>query len=257
MVDIDCVIGGWEELASRLVRDDRLSLWADQEPQLHGLQCPADLRTATCNGADPSHADAILGALIRLAARDGGDDPDAVLTIVHLLRDGLIVLRRRLSDLDPEITAVLIGELVCQIRSFPWRRRRRAYASNLLLDTKRAVLRELRPHLRSVHATAADVLLDPTDPRSVAVFDARCDAGPDTDVDTELIDVLAWAASTSVASPADLRLLVELEYGRQRGGQREAVAARYGVCERTARRRRDRTLAALQAAGADYLAAVA
>ncbi len=127
---------------------------------------------------DPRRADEVLGALVRLAAADGQNDPDAVL----LLPAPALKWRRRAGrsarDLTGDVLALVVGELTVQIRAFPWRRRTRAYAANLLLDTKTALWRELRPHRTRTFPHAGEVLVDPTDgERSARLLD-RTAPGP-------------------------------------------------------------------------------
>ena len=250
--------GDWQDLLGRLDRDDTAERWGRLEPALAGLvrweQLAADLRC----GSDLARADAVLGALVRLAAADGHDDGDAVLLLLHLLSDGASALAARLPDLAGDVLALVVGELTVQIRTFPWRRRTRAYAASLLLDTKAAVLRELLPHRTRTRPHAREVLVDPTDPRQVgALLDAPA-ASPDNADDITLVDLLAWACWTGVVGSDDAALLLEVERTRECGGDAQLRVARaWRINERTLRRRRERTLAALQQASSGYLAACA
>jgi hypothetical protein len=250
--------GSWGTLTSRLTEQRTLEGWVRREPVLFGVKDFADLALQLRPGADRQRADELLGALVRLAAADGADDADAVLVVLHLLSDGAHVLAARLSDLTGDSLALVVGELTVQIRSFPWRRRTRAYAANLLLDTKKAVWRELRPHRTRTYPDAGEVLVDPTDARAVAgVFDSPL-VGPGDEDGLDLNEVFAWAAATGVATGRDLELLLQIERNREYGGNVQVELARAcGMSERTLRRRRDRALAALRAAGSSYLAACA
>lgn len=251
----DTVAGSWAHLESRLDAAQAVARWAEAEPVLAGLTCVEELAELTRVGCDRDRADEVLGALARRAAADGGDDPDAVLVLMHLLADGVRVLAGRLADLDAagDILGLVAGQLAIEIRQFPWRRRRRAYAANLLLDTRRSVLREVG-FRRGSRVPVVPVGLS-IPPWWVAL--AKPAAGVDTPTPRmELVDVLAWAARRQVADPADLRLVWQLEQLRGYGAAAEArVAAAWGVHARTVRRVRARTLAALQAAAPDYLAA--
>ena len=142
--------------------------------------------------------------------------------------------------------SLVISELTCRIRSFPWRQRTRAHAANLLLDTKHVLLGE-RP-ARGEDGQHRDMLMDPCDPIWL-VFEASPPA-PEHDL-TELLD---WADRNDVAGADDMRMLVRLhELAGYGTASRHRVAAEFGINERTLRRRRDRTLAALQAAAPRYL----
>ena len=260
----DDVAGSWLELVARLDAAEALGRWAAREPTLAGVAGVGDLAELTCAGCDRVRADAVLGALVRWAAADGGDDPDAVLVLVHLLADGVWALAARLRDLADDLPALIVGELTAQIRAFPWRRRRRAFAANLLLDTRAAVLRDLGLGRHGWHRRG-EVLIDPLDEwRLLNIGGASevwcgwrgCFGSREPTAAEELADLLAWVAEQRLVPVADLRLVWDLESARGYGkAARATVAAAYGVNERTVRRRRDRTLAALRAVTGDYLAA--
>lgn len=258
----------WDVLAVRLGEREALREWAGREPALLAAARVEDLRALTAPGGDRGAADVVLGALVRIAAIDGGDDCDAVLVVTHLLADGVRRLARMLSDLGGDVMPVIIGELACQIRAFPWRRRTHAYAANLLLDTRAAVLVELLAAGRGHRSGVAVYPCDPgqwqwqsagplPDPRA-AIGELRAVPAAGVNDDVDLVDLLMWAVTHGVASRADLALLVDLERNKVDGsGSRWEVAAAWGINERTLRRRRDKTLAALRAAAPRYLAAVA
>ena len=250
--------GSWDGLLARLDRDATAARWGLLEPALAGPIRPDQLAAELACGSDPQRADDLLGALVRLGAADGHDDGDAVLLLLHLLSDGASALAARLSDLTGDVLTLVVGELTVQIRTFPWRRRTRAYAASLLRDTKAALLRELLPHRTRSQPHAREVLVDPTDRRQVdALLDAPAD-GPDNVDDLTLVDLLVWAARTGVVGSDDAALLLQVERTREGGGDAQLRVARaWRINERTLRRRRERTLAALQQARAGYLAACA
>lgn len=251
-------VGSWDELEGRLTDQHTLKRWGQREAVLSDLSDLVSLSQQLCAGADRQRADALLGALVRLAAADGCDDADAVLLLLHLLSDGAQVLAARIADLTDDPLGLVVGELTVQIRSFPWRRRTRAYAANLLLDTKKALWRELKPHRTRTVPDADEVLIDPTDARAVAgLFDSTV-VSPGDDDELMLTDVFAWAEATGVAQARDLGLLLQIERNREHGGNVQVELARAcGMSERTLRRHRDRALAALRAACSSYLAACA
>lgn len=143
----DTIAGSWPALIARLNVPDRgLARWRGAEPVLADVgrvDGQFDLQ-----GYRRDRADAVLGALVRLAAADGGDDQDALVLLLHLLSGMVLSLARQLADLSPDIVTVIVSELTCQIRSYPWRRRTRAWAANLQADTRRAVLADLKPRHR-------------------------------------------------------------------------------------------------------------
>jgi hypothetical protein len=248
----DSVAGSWPALVARLDAAGTMPRWAAREPALTGMADVGDLAAVCARGADRDRADQVIGALVRRAARDGGDDPDAVLVLLHLLSDGVLALAARLRGLGDLLVPAIVAELTCQIRVFPWRRRTRAYAANLMLDTKHVLWTE-SAHNRG----GVEDLLDPhSDAWEHSTGDRRA-AGRGAaaeDDDLDLVDLLMWAARTAVCPPGDLVLLLTSERVPA-GPARHALAAEFGLHERTLRRRRRRTLTALREAGGHYLRA--
>lgn len=242
--------------------------WIAAEPTLASvgsLQRLENMRGAAC---DPG-----LGALVRLAAGGDRDAELAAIAVVHQLEGGLRRLCWRLRDLSDDIEAVVVGELWRQICTFPWQRRTRAYAANLLLDTRAAVLRELQPDrdrdgqprvvLVEADSTKLDFLIGA---RSAEVHTALGSRA----TDHELVQLVRWARSCRALSRGDVELLVDLlEAGHQvdssdrctRGISSDAalrlVAERRGVCTKTVVRHRNRIVDALRAVAPRYLGEVA
>lgn len=255
MFGVDEVAGRWTDLVDRLDRAGTVARWAGREPALAGVGGVQGLADLTARGAEAGRADEVLGSLVRLAAQDGGDDPDAVLVLVHLLARGVHALANKLCDLDPsgDIVTVVAGQLVAEIRAFPWQRRHRAIAANLLLDTRRRVLHDYgvrRGAVREVPVTD-DVLR-----WWIGLTESQIPVDDDSTALERLGDLLEWAALRQVADVEDLQLLWRIEqlagYGKSAC---ERVAADLGTCSRTIRRRRQSTLAALRAAAPAYQAA--
>ena len=98
--------------------------------------------------------------------------------------------------------------------------------------------------------------VDPLDEHAIRrYFGASTLPAPDEHPGLELADVLAWARRRHIATTDHLTQLVALECHRGQGARvRASLAAQFGVHERTLRRHRDRTLAALRAAASDYAA---
>jgi len=246
------IVGSWPALAARLDGDAVLTRWATSQPALAGLTTVADLVAACSDTSEYERSNAVLLALVQLAAIDGGSDDDALALLLHLLSGLVWTLVRQLRDLSPDIVAVVVGELVCQIRRYPWQRRPRAVAANLRADTRRAVLAELRPRDRR-HPERGEFLTADGDVTRLIPIDPL---GGTEDLD--VVDLLQWAVRSGVDA-AGLELLIATERGRDlspQGGDSE-VAAKYGISTRTLYRRRSRTLSALRAVANDYLAAVA
>ncbi len=159
----DQVAGSWAGLAERISLRGKLGEWGATEPVFTGSCSLDDLLAATRGGADRAHADRVLGALVRLAAADGGDDEDALLLLLHLLSDGAASLTRYAPGHGHEAMSFVVAQLTLTIRGFPWRRRTRAYAANLLRDTKAQLLEEFVPR-RQRQAGVEVVLVDPLAP---------------------------------------------------------------------------------------------
>ena len=251
MFNDPAIAGSWPILVERLDRSGRPAEWATQAPALTGLRSVGDLPAMVAEDAPAARADEVIGALVSLAAADGADDPDALMVLLHLLSGGIHALAAKLAHLADNILPLVVGELTCRIRRYPWRRRNRAYAKNLLLDTKQALLRgELRAGLPGRPAV---VLVDPHDPAW-----RHLDATEQQNDDLDVVDMLLWAGGHGVAPLQDLLMLLDLERRRGYGtATRHRVANDLGINERTVRRRRDRAIAALRQAAPTYLASVA
>ena len=133
MFNDPAIAGSWPALVDRLDSSGRTAQWATQAPALTGLRTVDQLPALVAETVSPARADQVIGALVRLAAADGADDPDAVLVLIHLLSGGVHILAAKLAHLSDNIVTVVVGELTCQIRRYPWQRRTRAHAINLLL----------------------------------------------------------------------------------------------------------------------------
>jgi len=113
------IAGNWATLADRIDRTGRLNVWATHAPALTGLRTVDDLPAMVAETVPPARADRVIGALVRLAAADGADDPDAVLVLLHLLSGGVHTLAAKLGHLSDTIVTLVVGELTCQIRRYP------------------------------------------------------------------------------------------------------------------------------------------
>ena len=250
----DTIAGSWTALAARLDACSTATRWAAIEPTLVGLGDLDKIAAAAGQGANPTHSDAVLGALVRLAATDD----DALLVALHCLSGVVNTLARDLEDLHHDIVAMVVGELTCQIRTYLRHGRTRAFAENLRKETRRALLAELRPGVRH-HPEWGERLTDHD--HLARLTDAHPGA---RDEDLDLVDLLLWSVRAGVDADG-IRLLWATEQARSEAGvwQRAAqsvdrrVASEHGLCERTLYRRRERTLTALRSVAGDYLAAVA
>ena len=255
----------WPALEERIERSGRWSSWVANEPALAGLNGLGEVVAIAQDSADRARADGLLAALVRLGAVDGGNDRDAAQAVALLLANGSARLAQQLRNLSKDIDAMVAGQLWLQIREFPWRRRRRAIAQNILMDARRAVLRDLGVDNRRSSRGFEVILVDTT------AVGAAHDGGSDTLVDhnpgselgdeLNLLALLDWATGKGVVTDQDAAILLELAglevAGTVRGlnsaAEIRAVATRHGVNEKTVRRSRDRALRSLVSVRDVYL----
>jgi hypothetical protein len=254
----------WPELAERVEHSGRWSLWVAAEPALAQLSGLEDVAATVGDTANPGRADELLAALVRLAAVDGGNDQEAAGVVALLLANGAARLGRQLRSLSGDIDQMVAGQVWLQIREFPWRRRRRAIACNILMDARRALLRDLGADTRSCARGVVVILVDNTDgvaisggTRAMISRDLYTEPGDEL----TLVSVLAWGTGNGVVAAADAATLLELAAvdvpGTVRGlssaAEISVVATRRGVSEKTVVRSRDRAVRALAGARMAYL----
>jgi hypothetical protein len=248
-------LGDWSELVRRLDAAGYPGRWSTDQ-RLETLTTVEELKTWTRPG-NPQRADEVLGALIGLAASEGGDDPEAVLVVLHLLLPGADRIARKMRHLHPDALALVLGELA---------RRTHAHAANLLMDSQNAVWRgELKPYRTDLGHRDAELLVDPVDDARGAgaqlgragLLEFAPTAGTGAN-DLDLVDMLLWARRTGAVDATDLAVLIELEYARDTPGvvsPQQHVAAIHGWSVRSVQRYRDRALTALRDCSQAYLAA--
>jgi len=213
--------------------------------------------------AEKPLADDVLHTLARIGSQRGGDDVVAAGALAWLLLPGVCLVAHRLRSLTNRIDEVVAAQLWLEVRGFPWERQRKV-AANIVMNTRRGVLRDL-----GVGESAREV--DPTWARSVplepaadlwGVLEAR-QAPKDTPASAELAEVLNWAVGAGVIEDRDLDLLISLavaadEAGVTRSGRGQGglcsrkvahrVASSRGVSDATVRRRATASLRAVAAA---------
>lgn len=247
----------WPGLCARIGAEQRHE-WALKEPALAPF---TDLHTLALDvqaSKDHAHVDEVFAALLRLAAADNGDDQDAGLVVAHLMHRGSRGVAAGLRDLSPEIDAIVAAELWVQIRSYRWQHRRHSHALGLKRDTRAAVLRDLCPARdrdgrRRLVLQAPEVLTWLMDARAdgTSVESGGVPGAAASDVEDELLDVLAWAEGNGVLTEDDVRLLLEFELASM--PERYAAAAQWGLTERGMRRRCTKAKARLHNARMAYL----
>ena len=236
--------------------------WCEQRPGVRVvedlLELPTWIRTA-----DRQASDAVLHELAELASPTGGNDVTAAGALAWLLLPGACVMAHRLRTLTHRIDEVVAAQLWLEVRSFAWEERRKV-AANVVMNTRRGVLRDLEvgEHGREVDATwARSVSVEP-EAELWAVLEARR-YSPETAAAVELAELLDWALRAGVIEERDRDLLLRLAVAangadlvqnrRGRGGlfsaaARQEVAADVGRSEATVRRRATAALDAIAAA---------
>jgi hypothetical protein len=255
----------WPALQERVERSGRWSSWVATEPVLAGLNGLDEVVAIAEDRGDRVRADALLAALVRLGALDGGNDHDAAQAAALLLVNGAGRLAKQLSTLSDNIDEMVAGQVWVQIREFPSRRRRRAISQNILMDARRGVLRDLGVETAKRRRGIVVILVDTmaVGAATDASLRAVVDHGPGVGGGDELtlLGVLKWAIGKGVVTDQDAAILLELASvevaGTVRGlnsaAEIRAVAARHGVNEKTVRRSRDRAVRCLVSAREAYL----
>jgi hypothetical protein len=96
---VPSTLGSWPALVARLDAAGRPHWWS-AEPALRELTTIQQLQDWTTAG-NPQRADAVLGALVRLAAGHGAGDVEATLVVLHLLWPGAARLAARFGICAP------------------------------------------------------------------------------------------------------------------------------------------------------------
>lgn len=189
----------WQHLADSPATVARLRRWARLEPDLAGWPDLHQLRAAVHTRTDPARSDRLLAALVRLAAVDGHDDQLAARTVVQLLVPGAVRLARGITPHTGDGATALgmvFTELAIGIRTYPWRRRPRHVAANLLLDCRQRLTRR---HQRARRET----------PIGLEVDHRSCDTATEhAEGSVALRELLAWAHRRGVLDDFETRLLV-------------------------------------------------
>src|SRR5674476_78038 len=203
----------WPSLAERVERSGRWPAWVTAEPALASMAGLGEVAATVGDRAHPGRADVLLAALVRLGAVDGGNDQDAAAAVALLLDNGAARLAGQLRNLSGDIDQMVAGQVWLQIREFPSRRRRRAIAQNILMDARRALLRDLGVDTRRCNRGVVLLLMDTNDgavaavgPRALVYQDSP--AGPADEL--TLAEVLDWATGNGVVAACDAATLLEL-----------------------------------------------
>ena len=188
----------WQHLVSSPAASAALARWGRLEPAVDGWADLDSLRAAVHDRGDLERGDQILAALARLAAVTGHSDVLAARVILQLLVPGAIRLGQSLAAMigDPAASeAAVFAELTILIRTYPWQRRPRRIAANLLLDCRQRLIRH---HHRARPEISAGLHLHDTPGAGVADHDERL----------ALHDLLWWARRRGILNRFEAQLLV-------------------------------------------------
>ncbi len=236
--------------------------WVRVQPVLSQVESAAALVDAVADRTQPGRANELLLALVRVGSADGGVDDSAATFVASLLAPGANRIIRSLATLGPEIGDIVAGQLWLQVRDYPWRAKPRAVAKNVLMDTRRAVLRD---YGASTHRRAALVPIPSPDDVDRGDHALERVTFEQQVPDLALLQLLVWATAWRVLHPQDAALLWDLvlvdaqvaadptqtlrpgaHIGSWEGTKRSAAG--WGVTDRQVRRRRDRAVSALRGA---------
>lgn len=192
----------WQHLACSPLAVHTLQRWAQRYPALAGLRDLHHLRTITYDRHHPERSDRILAALVQQAAVSGGDDPLATRALLQLLLPGAARLVNGIAAISgdrDDAEATVAAELTIGIRCFPWQRRHRAIAANLLLDCRQRLARRR-------HRTRNEIAA------GLRPGDGRPGEGRTVDLDQDgtlaLKQLLNWAQRHQVLDRFEASLLV-------------------------------------------------
>ncbi|MGH9014409.1 MAG: hypothetical protein ACRDZ1_10805 [Acidimicrobiia bacterium] len=219
----------WRLAVSSRAAQAALRRWRG-DPVLGRLRDLDEILERTARGADRRDANAVLTALLRQAKTD----EMAARAALQALAPGLTNVAKRMGAArDPDIAAEVVAVALTKIKSYPYERRARAVAANLVLDVLNALWhshgpQDGRPRERCV---APDHLARVPDPQPDAatarptgrdVLEAVADSGR---LPAEQLTLIADAVLDRVPVPM--------------------AAARAGISEKAMWRRRDRARASV------------
>lgn len=196
-------LGISEERCAELVAAN-WTRWVGLVPALALVPMPCSLERWLSRVPRPQ-SDLVLRGLAELAAESGHDDRDAAFVLAWVLHAGADALIARLWDISQDIDQHVAAFLWIEIRTNPWRRRRRV-ASSILLRVRQKVLVEggdpaqVRNHSRVLAITR------PVSPERMRCVPAPLEESPRD----ELEDLLDRAYAKRVISNLQRRLMLEL-----------------------------------------------
>lgn len=250
-----------------LVDGERWRAWCRARPELAVFESLATIRRLRGTAEDQA-----LGALLWLAATDGGDDQLAAVAVLHQLGGSVRVIARHFwHAAEGEAEGIVAGAMWEQIRVYDWRARTGRHAQAIHHATRKSVRSVL---LRDDSRWQSRGVI-PLSPQSwvfeaiTRAWDNECgllDLGAQDQVDI----LLRWSVRRGVLDDAEAALLGEL-MDADRANPRitkwmrgacsvsavERAAGARGVCAKSVVRARDRAIAKLRRAAPTFMEEVA
>jgi hypothetical protein len=250
-----------------LVDAERWRQWCHAEPHLAAFDSLGTIRALRGQAEDR-----VLGALLRLGAKDGGDDPLAAVAVLHQLGGSVRVIARHFwYAADGDADGIVTGAMWKQIRAYNWRARTHHHAAVIHHATRKSVRSALLPDESRWQSRL--VLINPQSWLFEALRGTTEDSvGGVAELGSkDQLDVLlGWSLQRGILNDADVKLLVALvEADRDnpaitkwmRGACSmsavEQAAAARGVSTKSVTRARDRVIAKLRQAAPTFLDEVA
>jgi hypothetical protein len=250
-----------------LVDAERWHRWCRAEPALAILDSFGTIRALRGEAEDQA-----LGALLRLAAKYGGDDQLAAVAVLHQLGGSIRIIARNFwYAADGEAEGIVAGAMWEQIRAYDWLAHTRRHAQVIHHATRKSVRSVL---LRDDSRWQSRGVI-PLDPQSW-VFEAVTDRPEaasrrvaELGAEDQLEILLSWSLRRGVLDGDDVALIEALvEADRQdprvlrmRGvcsmAAVERAASERGVCAKSVTRARDRVIGKLRRAAPAFLDEVA
>ena len=120
---------------------ERWSTWSSHDERLAAV-AELDQFRDWLRTADVEERDDALYALACMAAKDAGDDHFAGAALAWALLPGAATLAARMAGFSPRMDDLVAAQLWLEVRTFPWKRRRKV-AANILAATRAGVLLDL------------------------------------------------------------------------------------------------------------------
>ena len=251
-----------------LVDGERWRAWCRARPELAAYDSLASIKRLRGTAEDQA-----LGALLWLAATDGGDDQLAAVAVLHQLGGSIRVIARHFwHAAEGEAEGIVAGAMWEQIRAYKWGKRTGRHAQAIHHATRKSVRSVL---LRDDSRWQSRGLV-PVDPQSW-FFEAAMQ-GPDIadqgltslGPQDQLQVLLLWSVRKGVLEEDEVALLESLvEADRanplitkwMRGAcsvsAAERTASARGICAKSVTRARDRAIGKLRQAAPAFLDEVA